>query len=84
MAVVAPTFRAIGSELAITAPDSFISLMKFADSRALGLIMLFAVIIILWFSCFRAPRRFFQRRVAPAFSTRWPSSRSSNYIACWL
>ena len=65
MTVVAPTFKALGNEMGLRPPDSFLNLLRLADSRNLGWIMLLTIVLVMWVTWFRAPRRFLQRQVAP-------------------
>ena len=65
MNVVAPTFSKLGEEMGLNPPESFRRLVQFADPRNLGWVMLLTIVLVLWFTWFRAPRRFIQRQVAP-------------------
>lgn len=65
MNVVAPTFSKLGEEMGLAPPESFRRLVQFADPLNLGWIMLLTIVLVLWFTWFRAPRRFIQRQVAP-------------------
>ncbi len=63
--VVAPTFVVLGSEMGAKPPTAFVELMRVADAGNVGWIMLLSMILVIWFSWFRMPRRFFQRQIAP-------------------
>lgn len=65
MTVVAPMFYRLGQELGVPMPQAFRSLIKLVHSNNLGWLMLLSVVGVIWFTWFRAPVRFFQRRVAP-------------------
>ena len=65
LVIIAPTFKKMGSEMGIVAPESFLSLMRFTDRLNLIWLLLIAIVLVFWFTWFRAPQRFFQRQVAP-------------------
>ncbi len=80
MTVVAPTFAKLGSEMGLVPPQSFLRLYEFAAPGNLGWVMSLTIVIVLWFTWFRAPRRFLERQLAPKLLPPWLSSKSLNYI----
>lgn len=65
MHVVAPTFIVLGREMNAEIPRAYLALILLVHYNNLGWLMLISVIMVIWFTWFRAPGRFFQRQVAP-------------------
>lgn len=65
MNVVAPTFIVLGREMNAAIPRAYLALILLVHSNNLGWLMLISVIMVIWFTWFRAPGRFFHRQVAP-------------------
>ncbi len=62
--VVMPTFLKIGDEFGMAAPRAFLKLRSF-NLLGFGWLLLLIIVLSIWISWFRTPRRFFLRQVAP-------------------